>query len=69
MDCGRRRETATEHRADQLYDLDADVLEQRNLAADPTQADVLADMKAQLDQRVAALPHAFDEFGKKKRQE
>jgi len=55
--------------ADQLYDLDADVLEQHNLAADPAQAAVLADMKQQLDRLVAPLPHTFGEFGKKKSQE
>ena len=55
--------------ADQLYDLEADVLEQRNLAADPAHADVLADMKQQLDQLITPLPHTFGEFGKKKGQE
>ena len=47
---------------DQLYDLDADVLEQRNLAADPAHAGVLEQMKKHLRDLLAPLPHTFAEF-------
>ncbi|GAG15707.1 unnamed protein product, partial [marine sediment metagenome] len=47
---------------DQLYDLHADPCEQRNLASDPEQADVLATMKGTLRRELARLPHSFGEF-------
>ena len=49
--------------ADQLYDLTVDPNEQRNLIDDPAYADRLAELKARLNQQVAALPGHFAEFG------
>ena len=48
--------------ADQLYDLEADVLEQTNLAADPAYAEQLTSMKARLRGLLGPLPHTFEEF-------
>jgi arylsulfatase A-like enzyme len=48
--------------ADQLYDLDADLYERRNLAAQPGPSEVLADMKKRLVELLAPLPHTFGEF-------
>jgi len=44
---------------DQLYDLEADPGEQRNLAADPAQAAVLADMQARLARHLARFGRPF----------
>ena len=48
--------------ADQLYDLDADLYERRNLAASRKEA--LAEMKKRLAALLAPLPHPFWEFKK-----
>ena len=50
--------------ADQLYDLDADLYERRNLAGDAANAAVLKDMKKRLADLLAPLPHTFGEFKK-----
>ncbi|MFH1706712.1 MAG: hypothetical protein ABIF71_02190 [Planctomycetota bacterium] len=47
---------------DQLYDLDADVFEQNNLAGDPRYSDVVAGLKQQLADALRPLPHGFGEF-------
>ncbi|MCC7493586.1 MAG: sulfatase-like hydrolase/transferase [Fimbriimonadaceae bacterium] len=48
--------------ADQLYDLQADFLEQRNLAADPAYAATLRQQQELLRHQLASLPHPFGEF-------
>lgn len=48
--------------SDQLYDLEADLFERHNLAADAKYADILADMKKRLSRALAPLPHPFGEF-------
>jgi len=48
--------------ADQLFDLNADMLEQHNLAGDPKYAAKLAEMKKLLAETIAPLPHVFGEF-------
>ncbi|MBN1562398.1 MAG: sulfatase-like hydrolase/transferase [Anaerolineae bacterium] len=45
---------------DQLFDLAADPVEQRNLAGDPAYADVLAMMQARLQAYLATFDHPFD---------
>jgi arylsulfatase A-like enzyme len=47
---------------DQLYDLVADPHEQRNLADDPTRAELLAELRDELRVYCAGLPHEFAEF-------
>jgi len=47
---------------DQLYDLENDVYEQKNLAKDPKYAGELAQMKEMLKARLKGLPHTFGEF-------
>ena len=47
---------------DQLYDLDNDVFEQRNLACDPSFRGVLDEMKDRLRRLMRSLPHTFGEF-------
>jgi len=47
---------------DQLYDLAADPGEQKNLAADPAHAAVLAELKKKLADYSRNLPHTFGEF-------
>ncbi|MGH7142560.1 MAG: sulfatase family protein [Planctomycetota bacterium] len=59
FDCGRFENYFA---ADQLYDLQADVFETRNLAGDPAHAQTLARMQAGLRAELAKLPHAFGEF-------
>ena len=44
---------------DQLYDLEADPGELHNLAADPAHADVLAEMKRELQRYLDDLPGEF----------
>lgn len=59
FDCGR-----FEHYfdPDQLYDLQADVFETRNLAGEPAQQGTLANLQQCLRRELARLPHAFGEF-------
>lgn len=47
---------------DQLYDLENDVFEQRNLACDPSFRGVLSEMKDRLRDHMQDLPHTFGEF-------
>jgi hypothetical protein len=47
---------------DQLYHLGTDVFEQDNLAGDPSYRPQLAEMKEQLRELLAPLPHSFAEF-------
>ena len=47
---------------DQLYDLNADIFEQNNLAADPKYADVLLKMKESMCKELVLFPHIFGEF-------
>lgn len=48
--------------SDQLFHLREDPLERNNLAADPAQAAKLEEMRGQLKQALAQLPHVFGEF-------
>jgi len=48
--------------ADQLYNLSEDPNEQRNLAADPAYAAVLAELRRELAQKLQAVPGPFGEF-------
>ncbi|MEO1236390.1 MAG: sulfatase-like hydrolase/transferase [Planctomycetota bacterium] len=48
---------------DQLYDLQADPDEQRNLADDPAHAETLERLRARLDAYVRSTPYPFGEFG------
>lgn len=48
--------------ADQLFDLRNDMLEQRNLAADPAQAARLADLKAKLGSKLREIGIPFGDF-------
>ncbi len=48
--------------ADQLYDLSSDPSEQTNLARDPEQAEVLAEMKRELQHYLNELPGGFAEL-------
>ena len=48
--------------ADQLYDLEADPKEQRNLAGKPEHAEKLEEMKAELQQYLKKLPGSFGEL-------
>lgn len=50
------------HDADQLHDVSADPEEQRNLAADPRHAEILAMMKEELRQHLLQVPGGFGEF-------
>ncbi len=49
---------------DQLYDLENDLYEQRNLAGDKRHAATLAAMRKSLSRALAPLPHTFGEFKK-----
>lgn len=48
--------------ADQLYNLDEDPSEKKNLAEDSRYGDILKDMKAELKEQLASLPGGFGEF-------
>jgi arylsulfatase A-like enzyme len=48
--------------ADQLYNLEEDPGEERNLAADPAHAERLAAMKRMLREHMASVPFRFGEF-------
>lgn len=48
--------------ADQLYDIESDPMEQKNLADDPSHASVLAELKKRLTAELRKLPHRFGEF-------
>ena len=50
------------HDPDQLFDLENDPGETRNLATDPKSATVLAEMKARLRRHLARMPGTFAEF-------
>ena len=47
---------------DQLYDLENDLYEQRNLAGEKSHAATLAQMRRSLSRVLAPLPHTFGEF-------
>jgi arylsulfatase A-like enzyme len=47
---------------DQLYDLEHDLYEQRNLAEDKRHSGTLQDMRRRLREVLAPLPHTFGEF-------
>jgi arylsulfatase A-like enzyme len=47
---------------DQLYDLNADMFEQKNLAGDSRYAEILKEMRGYMSNAVADLPHNFSEF-------
>jgi arylsulfatase A-like enzyme len=47
---------------DQLYDIEADPLEQHSLAGDPAYASVVAEMKERLAGELRTLPHRFGEL-------
>ena len=47
---------------DQLYDLESDVFEQKNLIANPQYAGVVDRMKSLLKAELEKLPHSFGEF-------
>ena len=47
---------------DQLYDLESDPDEKRNLAGNPKYAEVLAELKARLKEWLATFPRPFGEF-------
>jgi arylsulfatase A-like enzyme len=47
---------------DQLYDLEKDPFEQVNLIGQPAQAETLAELKQQLRELLATLPHTSGEF-------
>ena len=49
---------------DQLYDLENDMFEQKNLACDPSFHEILEEMKDRLRRYSKTLPHAFGEFTK-----
>lgn len=49
--------------ADQLFDLNADLYEQKNLAENPEYAKQLKTMQKELSKYVTDLPHTFGEFG------
>ena len=49
---------------DQLYNLESDPCEQKNLAGTPENAPVLAEMREKLKARLADLPHLFGEFSR-----
>ncbi|MEO0514910.1 MAG: sulfatase-like hydrolase/transferase [Planctomycetota bacterium] len=50
--------------ADQLYDLNQDPTEQRNLADEPAYTERLTELKELLNQKVETLPGHFAEFGR-----
>lgn len=50
------------YEADQLYNIDEDPNEQRNLAGDHAHQGTLADMKAELQKHLASLPGTFGEL-------
>lgn len=50
--------------ADQLYDLETDLYEQKNLAAAPAHTKTRREMQERLSRLLAPLPHAFGEFKK-----
>ncbi len=52
---------------DQLYELDNDPLEQRNVVADPKNGEVVERMKRLLQEQLCRLPHRFGEFDGAKR--
>ena len=47
---------------DQLYDLENDVYEQKNLANEPEYLGILDEMKRRLKDELKTLPHIFGEF-------
>lgn len=61
-DEGDRARWPSYGQADQLFDLKADPLEQKNLAANPAHAAKLAEMRVLLKQALAPLPNVFGEF-------
>ena len=51
--------------ADQLYNLNNDIFEQKNLADQEEEASKLEEMKAILTSYIDQLPHTFGEFSSK----
>ncbi|VGO13038.1 Choline-sulfatase [Pontiella desulfatans] len=52
--------------ADQLFDLNEDLYEQKNLAANPEYAAILKRKQMELEGFMSSLPHTFGEYGAKK---
>jgi arylsulfatase A-like enzyme len=50
--------------ADQLYNLDKDLFEQKNIFKSDVNSKVISELKNEMNKYVSGLPHRFGEFGK-----